>query len=227
MNDAIADLMLREAAPMSSIDIPFTSPILVLDPHVCGELIEHRKERLAYRHDEVWEGTYVMSPDPNNEHQFYVGRLTSIFDQIVEPLGGIVYPGANVTDRETDWTSNFRSPDVVVVLPGSKARDIGSAILGGPDFLVEIVSPYDKTRDKLAFYSKIGVRELLIVDRDPLELELYDLFENELRSPGQATAENRAILSSKVLSITFSVRGDKKPQIMIRGTGTQSGEWSI
>ena len=95
---------------MSSIDIPFTSPILVLDPHVCGELIEQRKERLAYRKDEVWEGTYVMSPDPNNEHQFYVGRLTSIFDQIVKPMGGIVYPGANVTDRETDWTSIIDLP---------------------------------------------------------------------------------------------------------------------
>src|SRR6185437_11249841 len=114
MKGDVANLTFREAAPMSSIDIPFTSPVLVLDPQVCGELIEHRKERLAYRKDEVWEGMYVMSPDPNNEHHLYVGDLTHVFNLIVKPVGGSVFPGANVTDREKDWTSNYRSPDVVV-----------------------------------------------------------------------------------------------------------------
>ena len=45
-------------------------------------------------------------------------------------------------------------------------QDIGPALVGGPDFLVEVASPGDRSLDKLAFYEGIGVRELLMVDRD-------------------------------------------------------------
>ena len=55
-----------------------------------------------------------------------------------------------------------------------------SHICGPADFLVEIISPGDKSRDKLAFYAELGVRELLVVDRYPWSLELYRLGGNEL-----------------------------------------------
>jgi Uma2 family endonuclease len=66
-------------------------------------------------------------------------------------------------------------PDVAVFLQDTAAVNHGAFWFGGPDFVVEIVSPDDQTREKLDFYAKVGVRELLLVDRSPWQLELYRL----------------------------------------------------
>src|SRR6266496_3899473 len=102
------------ASTMSSIATNFTTPMLVLDPHVCGQMISERRDRGIDKYDEVWEGTYVMSPGPSNKHQRLVGELWRVFDDVVKPIGGTALPGANITDREEDWEHNYRCPDVVV-----------------------------------------------------------------------------------------------------------------
>ena len=43
--------------------------IMVLDPYVEERLIADRESSQANRYDEVWEGVYVMTPLPNNDHQ--------------------------------------------------------------------------------------------------------------------------------------------------------------
>ena len=151
----------------------FPSAMIVLDPAGSERL---RKERARFgsdKWDEVWEGTYVMSPLPNNEHQAIVSHLVSVFREILGWSEDVfVFPGTNVTDQEDDWEKNYRCPDVAVFLPGTKAENRDTHWFGGPDFLVEVVSQNDQTRKKLPFYAKVGTREMVIVDRQPGQNDL-------------------------------------------------------
>jgi Uma2 family endonuclease len=178
-----------------------------------------RRASGADRWDEVWEGTYVMAPLPNDEHQFLQQRLSTILDLVIGFAGnGDVRPGVNVSDRE-DWTHNYRCPDVVVFLKGTTAQNRDTFWLGGPDFAIEIVSPEDASRDKLEFYARVGVRELLIIDRDPWSLELYRLQGRRMTSVGQsigATVPTAAMLQSQVVPLSFRlIQGGARPLIEV------------
>ena len=77
----------------------------------------------ADRKDEVWDGVYVIMPDPNVEHQRLVMRLGVVFSEVVNPpAGGDVFPGLNLSDRAEDWKDNYRCPDVAVFLSGNTAQ---------------------------------------------------------------------------------------------------------
>lgn len=212
---------------MSSITASDYSPMLVLDPYATKRMVEERRERGIDKHDEIWEGMYVMSPGPSNEHQRLVGELFDILKQVVKPFGGRAFPGANVTDRERDWENNYRIPDIAIVLPECKAQDIGQAWFGGPDFLVEVRSPYDKTMEKLGFYASVGVRELLVVDRDSKELELIALKDGVLQSQGSSTVEQPATLTSSVLPLGFQIQAAEPPQIRVRELRGEQREWVV
>jgi Uma2 family endonuclease len=178
-----------------------------------------RRASGADRWDEVWEGMYVMAPLPNDEHQYLQQRLSTILDLVIGFEGkGDVRPGVNVSDRE-DWTTNYRCPDVVVFLKGTTAQNRNTFWLGGPDFAIEIVSPDDASRDKLEFYARVGVRELLIIDRDPWSLELYRLQGRRMISAGQsvgATVPNADTLQSRVVPLTFRlIQGRVRPLIEV------------
>jgi Uma2 family endonuclease len=190
---------------------------LVTDPLIEEQIRARRAETGADRYDEVWEGTYMMTPLPSNEHQDLVGDLDSVLRAVVKAAGlGKVYPGANVSDREDGWDDNFRGPDIVVVLNGGRARDCGTHFVGGPDFLVEIASRYDHSRDKLPFYGQIGVREVMIIDRDPWCLELYRFEESELRLVGKSRLDESAELKSEVVPLSFRLLpGQPRPQIEV------------
>ena len=78
---------------------------------------------------------------------------------------------------------------MAVFLQTNPARRLDTHFLGGPDLLVEILSPHDASRLKLAFYANIGVREVLLVDREPWSLELYQIQEGTLQLAGRTTVE--------------------------------------
>lgn len=191
--------------------------MLVTDPDLVQRLRAERERLGLDKRDEVWDGVYVMSPLPNTEHQMFVAEFWAIFKQVVVPTGlGYASIEANVSDREEGWTDNYREPDVLVVLHGGLARDCGTHWCGGPDFLVEILSPNDPARRKLDFYSKIGVRELLMLDRYPWALELYRLIDGQLQLVGTSTPEQPQWLPSAVLPLRFRlVAGEERPRIEV------------
>jgi Uma2 family endonuclease len=119
----------------------------------------------------------------------------------------------NVTDRTDDWRLNFRCPDVAVLLPGTRAIDRETHLLGGPDFVVEIASDYDRSREKFEFYAHVGVRELLLVDRNPWQLELYGLRDDQFQLVGSVALGDASAIASQVLPVSFrlldSARGDR------------------
>ena len=202
--------------------------MLILDPADQARILERRRECGGDRSDEVWDGVYVMAPLANNEHQQIISRLTHCFEVVVSIAGrGIVQPGANVSDLAEDWEHNYRCPDVVVYLHTTAAVDHGTHWQGGPDFAVEVVSRHDRSRRKFEFYARIGLRELLIVDRFPWMLELYRLNNaNEFDLVGRSTVEQPASLAGQVLPLSFRLQaGEKRPGIVIAHTdGVQT--WS-
>lgn len=203
-------------------------PTLVYDPLVEKDLIEARRRNGLDRWDEVWEGAYVIMPMANNEHQLVATKLVAPLELAVASIdGGDVFAGVNVSDRVEDWTNNFRCPDLAVYLGTNPAENCGTHWYGGPDFAIEIVSPGDRSREKLDFYASIGTRELLLIDRDPWQLELYRLTDGELRSDGLSSIDTDNNLESQVLPLTWALTaGDSRPQIVVHHLNSEE-HWHV
>ena len=192
--------------------------MLITDPHVEEELLEQRRAWGGDRFDEVWEGVYVMAPLGNLEHHELMASLSAAFwNAFTEQPEVRVFVGVNVSDREDGWEKNYRCPDVAVVLHGSRAVDCGAFYCGGPDFCVEIISDYDRSREKFDFYAKVGVRELLLIDRNPWQLELYRLTGTRFKPAGVIEPDSKQALASQVLPLTFKLlaRPEQRPQIEV------------
>ncbi len=196
-------------------------PVLITDP-VYEEKIRAELENAAEkRRDEVWDGVLVVPPLANNEHQRIVMDLAYAFASVVNRGTDVVLPGCNVSDRETDWRFNYRDPDIAVYLSGNPARDCGTHWCGGPDLLVEVVSPGEDPRQKLDFYAKVNTREVLVVDRDPWALELYQLQAGKMVLVGRSDAADPAELGSAVLPLTFGLQsGTARPVVVVTHTAT-------
>ena len=202
--------------------------LLLTDPEVEKRLRDEREATGADIYDEVWDGVYVMPPMPNDEHQKMVAGLTSVLQTVLGWPGlGEVRAGVNVSDREADWRSNYRIPDVAVFLNGGNARNLGTHWLGGPDFAVEIISTYDRTLEKIPFYASIGMRELLLVGREPLRLELLRLEGGRLTAVAQSSPERPDVIASQVVPLTFRLLPDLDlPRIQVTHRDGEPG-WVV
>jgi hypothetical protein len=191
-------------------------------------LIAERAITGADRYDEVWEGEYVMTPLPNDEHQEIAVQIAFVLQTLFGWPGlGDVRTPTNLSDRAKGWEHNYRAPDVALFLKTGKAINHGTHWSGPADFLVEIISHGDKSRDKLPFYSKLGVRELLLIDRDPWALELYQIQEGQLKLAVRNTLEQPTLISLNVLPLDWRLLpGTKRPVIEISHRGTPD-RWQI
>jgi Uma2 family endonuclease len=170
-----------------------------------------------------------MAAMPNNAHQKLLDDLGDILTEVVKrgKLGG-KYQGANVSDRRKGWESNYRVPDMLVVLKNSRAVDCGTHFCGGPDFLVEIQSPGDDTEGKVPFYGKIGGRELLMIHRDKRTLRLLRLEGEELVLVKPEPSERKEWLVSAVLPLAFRRSARKGVALtQVRRTDGKPGLWTV
>ena len=170
----------------------------------------------------------MMAPMRNHEHQLLVGRFTRVLDEVVTDANfGEVVPGVNVSDRVEGWESNYRVPDVAVFLKTTRAVNHDQFWHGGADFVVEIVSPHDQTREKLGFYGAIGTRELLVVDRDPWRLELYRHDGNSLPQVSTSLVHDENWIISDVLGLKMCLEPDSvRPRIDVCHTAS-GRQWRI
>jgi Uma2 family endonuclease len=180
-------------------------PLMVFDPAAAERLLAERRRLGQDRKDEVWNGTYIMSPDPTFSHNLIAFELCSIFSQTQKSRGAKAYPGGNVSDRAKSWEQNFRCPDVIVLFPNNQAKNLDTVLVGGPDFAVEILSPHDRAREKLPFYGKIKTRECLYIDREQECVELYCLNGEQMDLVAVLSAKNGVQCHSQVLQLDFCV----------------------
>jgi Uma2 family endonuclease len=194
--------------------------IVSLEPGELKRLIRERRDSGGDRWDEVWDGVYVMPPLADNEHQRMGLDLAIDIRNALGPDERIqIFAGCNVSDQPKRWRRNYRCPDVAVFLPGNPAEDRGSHWFGGPDFAIEILSPFDRSREKFGFYAKVGVRELLLVDRRPWQLEIHRLEGDRFVRTGRSNLDDSTALPSQILPLTYRlVHGLTRPKIEVSRT---------
>jgi Uma2 family endonuclease len=202
--------------------------MFIENPTLEEDLKAQRRAWGADGHDEVWEGVYFMSPLADDDHQDLVLKFAAVLLEVISKRGlGKVRPGVNLAARAENWEDDYRVPDVVVFLNGTAAENHGTFWTGAADFVIEITSPRDRAYEKLPFYSRLGVGEVLILNRQKWAIELYLLHEGELRKSGESTLSRPDVLSSRVLSLDFRlVPGPARPQIEIRHE-TSAEQWVI
>jgi Uma2 family endonuclease len=130
---------------------------LVLDPATAGldEVLERRRRSGLDRLDEVWEGVLHLVPAPRGEHAYVAQQLAVILASPARDAGLVPAIGAfNLGESEQD----YRVPD------GGVHRQRPHGVwLATAAIVVEIVSPGDESWEKLPFYARQRVDEVLIV----------------------------------------------------------------
>ena len=134
---------------------------------------------------ELIEGELIMVPSPNEYHQRISGRLEFILRAFVEGknLGRVYDAPFDVVFSKEDVVQ----PDILFI---SKARSkiiTEEEIRGGPDLVIEILSPATAERDrtyKKTLYARHGVREYWIVDLEEKTIEVMTLGKAGFESSG-------------------------------------------
>ena len=176
-----------------------TLKAVVTDPWMAEECLARRRALGLDRWDESWDGVWHMPPAPNPEHQRMEAGLLIPMKAVIEGDGrGQVFHEVNVADPQKGMR-DFRIPDIAVLLAGGEAAVGPVAIMGAPDFILEIHSPGDETQEKLPWYAALGVRELLSIDRDTKALALYRLNTGRLEEVTAAPD----MVDSQVLPLRF------------------------
>lgn len=87
---------------------------------------------------EIIDGEIFQMPPPLLAHASAIIALIDLLLPLIKDLGGrlwtapvgVFFPGADPVE-----------PDIVVLLPGSKARRSRHGVAGPPDLLIEVLSP--------------------------------------------------------------------------------------
>ena len=134
---------------------------VILDPQLLAE-----RARLGLdERDEMWDGELHVVPPANGTHQ----RLGTDLMWVLRPL--IEERGLEAS-YETGFfraADDYRVPDWAVYRR-DQASERGTE---GAELVVEIRSPGDESMAKISWYVAQGCREILVVDRDTLAVELH------------------------------------------------------
>jgi Uma2 family endonuclease len=149
-------------------------PTLVLGspPPELEALLERRRRAGADRFDEVWEGVYHMVPGTSHAHGRIEAHLLALLRSPATDAGLEITGQFNLGESEHD----FRVPDGGLHRPDADAMWHPTAAL-----VIEIVSPGDQSWQKLPFYAKHDVDEVLIVDLSERTVTWLALREGEYR----------------------------------------------
>ena len=132
---------------------------------------------------DIVDGEMIMAPAPTTKHQIasqkiFVPVYTFVTDR---GLGVVMYAPVDVIVQTSPLRT--RQPDLLYI-SNENRHIIGDRIHGGPDLVVEILSPGNSRRDiesKLADYASIGVKESWLVSPQAHTVETLILENGEWR----------------------------------------------
>jgi Uma2 family endonuclease len=131
---------------------------------VMPEVLLAERRRLGLdKQDEMWDGVLHMNLPGNTNHQRIERELTLRLDPLARRLGLELLTEAGLYDPGIEEKQSFWVPDLML-FPPVIASDRG--VEGRATLVIEIRSPGDESFEKIPHYSRIGVAELLIIDRD-------------------------------------------------------------
>ncbi|MFN8518874.1 MAG: Uma2 family endonuclease [Chloroflexota bacterium] len=139
-------------------------PLFVTDPPPPVEdWLAHRRALGQDRFDEVWEGDYHVAPAPSGRHAELQVQVAIVLRETASSVGLVVRGPSNIGDP-----SDYRVPDLVL------SRDPADQVwYPTAAIVVEVVSPGDESRQKLGFYHRVGVEEVVIVDPERRTVEWF------------------------------------------------------
>ena len=128
---------------------------------------------------ELIDGVFYDMSSPTVEHQLLIGSIYAQILAFIQERKGRCVPLVSPVDVKLDADNKTMvQPDVIVVCDRERITEKG--VLGGPDFVLEVVSPSSIIKDyikKAAKYEAAGVREYWIVDPLSRRILTYDLAE--------------------------------------------------
>ena len=111
------------------------------------------------RKDEMWEGVLHMVPPASSDHNRLGAHLMAFLLPLRTDLEGFFEPG--IFDPTVRTMTSYRVADLAFARPEHVSK---RGIEGHAALVVEILSPGDESREKMPFYRRVGVEELLLVD---------------------------------------------------------------
>jgi Uma2 family endonuclease len=147
---------------------------------------------------EIIDGELYEMPSPTWAHAIVIAGLIRLLIPALDRLGGrwvtapldVFFTGADPVQ-----------PDIVVLLPGSRARPMRRGIEGPPDLLIEVLSPSNRAHDQIrkrTLYAREGVREYWIIDPDAAIIEIIGA-NGETVQRVAAVADRELMLRSPLL----------------------------
>jgi len=136
---------------------------------------------------EIIDGKMIMSPAPTSGHQFSLGNFYRPLHDFVSRfrLGFVLFAPIDVIIRRKPKL-RMRQPDLIYV-SNERQHLISDRIEGGPDLVIEILSPSDTRKNitqKLKDYGKIGVRECWLVSIEAETVEVLQLTPKSVKRVG-------------------------------------------
>jgi Uma2 family endonuclease len=169
------------------------------------EFLEERARLGHDRKDELWEGVlHLVSPAGSPLHGFVALNLTHALGSIGARLGLVAYIEVGVYAPEVDPVS-WRVPDGSLARP-EQASERG---LEGAVLALEVLSPRDESRKKLAFYAHVGIAEVWLVDPKTRQPEIYTIVDGAFVQVTPIDGVHR----SPLLGITIRVIAGPKLQL--------------
>lgn len=161
-------------------------------------LLEERRRLGLDKRDEMWDGVLHVVPPPGGRHQHVGSLLVALLLPIAQERGFVLTHETGLF-RPGRRDSDYRVPDLVLV----RTEDFLSHGVEGPcEMVMEIRSPRDESYEKIPFYLEFGVRDVVLVDRDTLTVEVY----RELDPSGTPVLADDATI--RALDVTLAREDD-------------------
>lgn len=162
---------------------------------------------------EIIEGVLHQLPSGSWDHATVVMNLIEFLLPVIDGMDGklltapldVFVPGGDPV-----------IPDILALLPGSRAVPRMRGIEGPPDLVIEVVSPSNRVHDiltKNALYGRAGVREYWIVDPETRSVEILRLDRDALHTTqtatGSGTVTSPLLGAALALDAIFANVGDE------------------
>jgi Uma2 family endonuclease len=156
------------------------------------ELIDERRRLGLDVRDEMWDGVLHMVPPPSEAHAEFSIEFVFVIGPIAKQRGLVPRMETGLFRAAND----YRVPDQLYRRPDQRS-DRGAE---GAELVVEIRSPRDETYEKIDFYSRMGVSEMIVAHPEERRVELFRAVGGRL-VPVQPGSDG--VLESEVLGIAL------------------------
>ena len=126
---------------------------------------------------DIVDGEMIMAPSPKRAHQTIAGDIYARLRQFAteNELGRVWFAPLDVVVQEAPL--RVRQPDLMFVR-NENSEILGDFIHGGPDLVVEVLSPGNSRSEiesKLSDYAQISVRECWLISPEARTAEVLQL----------------------------------------------------